>query len=95
MDFSTLVGIIEEAGYRAYSYSGRNMYGKHCVGFTTDNTFPATIANLFNSALFMNYDDTETVAIVGNLAARIRFALTDDMGLSTVVYFPRVTWEGE
>lgn len=95
MDTSTFIEIIREAGYEPYSYSGRNMYGDSCVGFTTDDTLPATIANLLNSVLYEMISDEETIEKVTSLTKIIRNATTDNMGLSTVVYFPRVKWEEE
>lgn len=97
MDFNTLIEIIEEAGYSAYSYSGRGMYGDRCVGFTTDTSILATIANLIRESIFLDNcsngehyrsDQLLTAIELGNVK-------TDNMGLDTVVYFPRVTWEGE
>lgn len=92
MDFNTLIEIIEEAGYSAYSYSGRNMYGASCVGFTTDDNEFVTAANIFDSA--KSWDDGSW-NIIEPVLDILRGAKTDSMGLSTVVYFPRVTWEGE
>lgn len=95
MDFSTLVGIIEEAGYRAYSYSGRNMYGKQCVGFTVDRHIGIfrAIADLIEAAQYIGGEDDGMA--VRHMLDIIRSTVTDDMGLDTVVYFPRVRWEGE
>lgn len=99
MDFNTLIEIIEEAGYTPYSYSGRGMYGDRCVGFTVDKDIGIfrAIANLIRESIFLDNcsngehyrsDQLLTAIELGNVK-------TDNMGLDTVVYFPRVTWEGE
>lgn len=93
MDFNTLIEIIEEAGYTPYSYSGRGMYGDRCVGFTTDGPLLATIATIINEVAYIHGHETEDK--IFEFAAVLKYAATDNMGLSTVVYFPRVTWEGE
>lgn len=38
MNSERLIELIEEAGYEPREYSGRGMYGKYCVGFTTDDS---------------------------------------------------------
>jgi hypothetical protein len=100
MDFNTLIEIIEEAGYTPYSYSGRGMYGDSCVGFTTDDNQLKTAINLVNAAKWLTLD-LLTYNVPSNLADvfdlfldTLGGAKTDSMGRSTVVYFPRVKWEG-
>jgi hypothetical protein len=96
MDCNTLINIIEEAGYTAYSYSGRNMYGDSCVGFTVDGDtgiFRA-IADLIDAVDFSGTADP-VFSDLYTLTGILRTAATDSMGLSTVVYFPHVKWEGE
>jgi|SRR3954465_9863869 len=68
-------------------YSGRGMYGKTCVGFTTDSAIQlamaiaTTLADLARYA----YDD-------GNQPTYPEWfelhTATDSMGRSTIVYFP-------
>jgi hypothetical protein len=97
MDFNTLIEIIEEAGYTPYSYSGRNMYGDHCVGFTTDENEFATCAMIVGAAeqVRRNNDTLDTAFTLVDFLDVLSDAKTDSMGLSTVVYFPHVKWEGE
>lgn len=94
MEFSTLVEIIESAGYEPYSYSGRGMYGVSCVGFTVDREV-GTMAALMD--LIDNADciDEPFEGVVNDLTRVIRYAQMDSMGLDTVIYFPRVKWVDE
>ena len=63
------------------SYSGRGMYGKKCIGFTCDNP----IGFCMELALFLARDEEEDLA--ESMATR---STTDNMGRSTVVYFPGI-----
>ncbi len=92
MEFSTLVEIIESAGYEVYSYSGRGMYGNSCVGFTVDREY-----SIFQ-AISQILEDMDIDMESGNLydfTAILRSAQMDSMGLDTVIYFPRVKWVEE
>lgn len=85
MDFNTLCEIIEEAGYSPRSYSGRGMYGKQCVGFTFEGNTLDAVADLFEVAAYYDHG-------VFELARVVKSAQTDNMGMDTVIYFPRVKW---
>jgi hypothetical protein len=76
--------------FEVRKYSGRGMYGKNCVGFTTDRPHDLLIAlvmilkDLSDDA---TYDDLPYADdLFGNVA-------TDSMGLSSIIYFPG--WEFE
>lgn len=60
-------------------YSGRFMFGRQCIGFTTDNTLLLS-AVVALAATKHGYNPLDLIS-----AAR-----TDDMGLSSIVYFPDV-----
>lgn len=61
-------------------YSGRSMYGALCVGFVYDDLTDFLAALVYIAQ--ENDDLAETLA---------RSACTDSMGLSMIVYFPRLT----
>lgn len=64
-------------------YSGRGMYGRNCIGFTTDDStmlLMALTAILIEIANEQIHDDAPEWE---NLSPR-----QDSMGLSTIVYFP-------
>lgn len=62
-------------------YSGRGMYGKNCVGFTTDNPFGlgAVICWVAKEQMWEDLGE-----LVDDTAM-------DSMGRDTIVYFPRFT----
>lgn len=82
MDEMELIGAIERAGYQARDYSGRGMYGKLCVAFTT-------CGGLFHTGVKIAdaLNDAFAVAKLAELHVE-----TDSMGRDTVVYFPGVPW---
>lgn len=61
-------------------YSGRSMYGALCVGFVYDD-----LGDFLSALVDIAIDDYD---FASTLASR---ACTDSMGLSTIVYFPRLT----
>ena len=88
MDFTTLRNIIEGAGYEARSYSGRGMYGKECLGFTTDDSFMVTMGNILEELAYVHGHETEEKLTA--FAKVLKNAATDSMGLGTIIYFPRI-----
>ena len=84
-EFTLICDAIRNAGLEPRDYSGRGMYGKECLGFTTDNE----IADCVNIALTLAPGD------VIDAAALFNNSRTDSMGRSTIVYFPSVPWFGE
>ena len=73
-DIQTLLNDIDGAELR--SYSGRNMYGKQCLGIDMDG-----IQDAFRFALMVTDDD---------LCLALSSPVFDDMGRGIIVYFPDV-----
>lgn len=48
MNFKSLCSTIEEQGGKPRSYSGRGMYGQHCVGVNMDYVGQYTLPKGFN-----------------------------------------------
>ena len=105
MELKMLKALIEAAGYDAYSYSGRGMYGRKCVGLTCPDVNTA-IADLFDACMSQDMEDDEhadehikSVSQVmeehGALCEVIRHSRYDSMGMDKVLYFPRVGWQDE
>lgn len=69
------------------AYSGRNMYGKKCVGIVTreGESVGMILASLIESAM----EEPEALQIV---IKGIRTMRTDSFGLDTIVYFPSALW---
>lgn len=80
MDGELLINLIQHVGYDPRrAYSGRGMFGKECVGLTTENSFANTIADL-----------VEGCSNLEEAAELVRGARSDNLGLSTVIYWPDV-----
>ena len=102
MELKLLKTLIEAAGYEAYSYSGRGMFGRKCVGFTCPDVNTA-IADLFEAVFDADVEDAaneeeeyETRMSVHNaLCEAIRKSASDSMGLDKVLYFKSVEWQDE
>lgn len=81
---SDLLEIAEEAGLSEesvrFKYSGRQMYGDHCVGFTIEQ--PSDMLSLGGAILTVLGSDYGSDFIRG---ARI-----DNLGRNTIVYFTGV-----
>lgn len=87
MDSKTLIDIIADAGFSAQSYTGRAMYGRNCVAFTTEGSLlSAGIALAVAAADF----DEDTLSDLNDLTSS-----HDSMGYGMVVYFPDVPWTDE
>ena len=105
MELKLLKSLIEAAGYEAYSYSGRGMFGRKCVGLTCPDVNTA-IADLFEACMAQDMEDDEhadehvkSVSQVmeehGALCEVIRKSASDSMGLDKVLYFKFVEWQDE
>ena len=88
---------LEDAGFETRSYSGRGMYGKYCLGVTTDN--PIEVAAQAVARAVENVQMDHPKANLGIEARRIADevgdASTDSMGLDVIVYWPGVPYEGD
>ena len=73
-DIQSLVSDIDDAELR--SYSGRNMYGKECLGIDMES-----MTDAFRFALSVQDSD---------LAFILSRPVFDDMGRGIIVYFPNV-----
>lgn len=75
-----LVTVADDSDYETRSYSGRDMYGEHCIGIVMDDD---------SSIAFLAYNigraDEDEVA-----ASYMERVATDNIGLNTIVYFPSV-----
>lgn len=103
MELKLLKTLIEAAGYEAYSYSGRGMFGRKCVGLTCPDVNTA-IADLFE-ALITSDDirdvresslaDITLLDKVQDFCEAIRKSASDSMGLDKVLYFKSVEWQDD
>jgi hypothetical protein len=92
MDAEKLIEAIEGAGYEARRYSGRGMFGRHCVGVEVHrNVGEFTMAlEIVRAAMDCAETEDKTFAAVDELA-RLRTS-HDALGLNTILYFPGVPW---
>jgi hypothetical protein len=96
MDAKKLIGLIEEAGYEARSYSGRGMYGRQCVGAELERSMSAfTFALELTRAALDSATSEDPAGEVYELIDQLTQLRTssDSMGLDTILYFPDVKWE--
>lgn len=79
---------IKDAGLEPREYSGRGMYGKHCLGVDVErNMMPEAFEICVN--LIKNGAETEAIAEFG------RGIDYDSMGLGMIIYWPALTLTGE
>lgn len=79
MDARAILAALVRAGFDAFPYSGRGMYGKNCVGVRLDKTQSAYHVGAALGAKF------------GADATNLKPA-EESLGLGTVLYFPEVLW---
>lgn len=97
-----LKALIEAAGYEAYSYSGRGMFGRKCVGLTCPDVNTA-IADLFEAVFDADVEDVANeeeeyearMSAHNALCEAIRKSAQDSMGFDRVLYFKSVEWQDE
>ena len=80
--------ILESAGYRTRSYSGRCMFGKSCLGVVVKGNIGKLVADVIDDLDNIVDEDKDN----GNDSFRLvanafRYMSTDSMGLDTIVYF--------
>lgn len=90
--------LLNETGYgeEITSYSGRNMYGKYCLGVKL--SYDKTVTNFFADLLSgMSDDDADSFMDDGLplIVKLMRMVVTDSLGLGTIVYFPRLRYVEE
>jgi hypothetical protein len=91
MEAEKLIQALEDAGYGPYSYSGRAMYGRKCVGVTVKRDVSAFRLAAEIAVALLDGDITQGPNDVEDLA-RLRVC-EDGMGLDSVIYFPGVEWK--
>lgn len=102
MELKLLKALIEAAGYEAYSYSGRGMMGRQCVGLTCSDVNTA-IADLFEAVFDADVEDVADeqeeydarMSVHSALCEALRSSAQDSMGFDRVLYFKSVEWQNE
>ena len=105
MELKLLKSLIEAAGYEAYSYSGRGMYGRQCVGLTCPDVNTA-IADIFEACMGQDMEEdaladeyiksvSQVMEEHGALCDALRSSAQDSMGFDRVLYFKSVEWQDE
>lgn len=102
MEPKLLKALIEAAGYEPYSYSGRGMFGRKCVGLTCPDVNTA-IADLFEAVFDADVEDVANeeeeyearMSAHNALCDALRSSASDSMGLDRVLYFKSVGWQYE
>jgi hypothetical protein len=74
--------------FEVREYSGRGMYGKNCVGFTTDRPYDLLIALVIILKDLTEDDTYDDLPDADDLFGSVAM---DSMGLSSIIYFPG--WE--
>jgi hypothetical protein len=77
--------MLEKSDIETRSYSGRNMYGKVCLGVTIDRSGLGS----FIASVIENLDMDH----VEDISDAFRGMATDSMGMGQIVYFPSVPYE--
>lgn len=87
--------IIENAGFEPRSYSGRGMFGEECVGFVCQNPLIACflLGEQYLNFLLGKQDELEDKYNHTDWTLNSLVISQDNMGLETIVYFPRIKWK--
>lgn len=80
----TLQSILERCGIECRNYSGRGMYGKQCLAFSTGESLTSVFGEILCNDL-----DKEELRILGQ---HFSDAETDSLGRGVVVYFRSVEY---
>jgi len=92
MNFTALKDLIEGAGYETRSYVGRGMQSP-CVGVVVKGELGEFVASYMEVAGDL-IDADGSLEEFSDAAAALRYMKMDSMGRDTILYFPRVKWEG-
>lgn len=84
MTVDTLTQALQAAGLTPEDYSGRNLFGRYCV-CTNVSDLPEAVAKIMAA----------NVPLHAELVPLMAAAKTDSMGPDTVLYWPKIEWEGE
>jgi hypothetical protein len=80
-----LIYLCQSADLNYRAYSGRGMYGKYCLGIIHSHP-EEVITTLFSVALEFDWTREELV----DLCNMLESSRTDSMGLSTILYWPKL-----
>jgi hypothetical protein len=88
---SELQNAFRVAGYDCRSYSGRGMFGKYCLGITTEDSCVTVLLNILeHKELIAKFSDNFQLKIM--LEAFSQFK-TDAIGKTdTIIYFPSISY---
>ena len=89
METVELIDLLEACDCEPRPYSGRGMYGKHCVAVTC-----GSVNGLFADISYAMKQMGNLEQQLSNLENLLRTARTDNLGRDTVVYWPDMEWEG-
>ena len=91
----SLQDMFEKAGYETRSYSGREMYGKFCLGVILEDN-ESVVRCMSNVLDAIRVEDPDTMAdMLDTLAYGLRRGQIDSLGLGLILYFPGIKFEGE
>ena len=84
-----LVREMLEAGLDVHKYSGRFMYGDHCVSIHTDrDTTPFEVGLIVGKICGQNRDDLPNIDDLPDVKQ-------DSLGMGMVIYWPQLAWSAE
>lgn len=86
IDAVVLKEIFNDIDYEIRSYSGRGMYGSHCLAVECDNP-SGLIAEVFLHLAENRVPYDKLVQV----AEALKDSRTDSMGTSSIVYWPNIT----
>lgn len=92
IDCGELKKLLISAGYEPRSYSGRGMFGKHCIGVESGASQAAvkvTLQVVHAAVIDHRYDKQD----LEDLLEKLDDVRTDNMGLDMIVYWPNIKWE--
>ena len=96
---SLLHEVASENNYKIEKYSGRAMYGKHCVSFQYDYGSPTEFFSLVIDQVLRNTKtfDSSTFHELRNLMDEVQDLMsdicTDQLGKGYVFYNTKIVWE--
>lgn len=93
--YNELESVLDDGDLRS-DYSGRSMYGRTCVGFTTDES-PARFQQELAKILAPDYfgEEEPDADSIDEMMDEIGSPNSDSMGRSTIYYYPSISVEGQ
>jgi hypothetical protein len=94
MDKHPLQVMIEEAGYKCRSYSGRGMFGKACLGVDLDSAHQlgGLVSGLMAACLMGDPEGGDEYDAMNRASDAVRHMSWDSMGRGTIYYWPGVPY---